>query len=145
MAGKNSSSSSSSSAGALMVGAEAIEGCIDRLSKERDENPACPDLLERNKVLALMLEFAAAEVSPFAFKAITEEIGDDALQETPFLKAYTLFDLIKNTGGDGDALAALIAEFNATLVNFEGLQRAPQSLLELRNLLLCELKVQVCL
>mmetsp|Transcript_2169 Transcript_2169/g.4111 ORF Transcript_2169/g.4111 Transcript_2169/m.4111 type:complete len:552 (-) Transcript_2169:29-1684(-) len=124
----------------------ALDQIIDRLAAERADNQACPDELERRRVLQTMLEFAAAEASPGLFAAITKEIGVANLEETAFLKAYTVYDLVSNSKGDGTQLEPFIKEVESTLINYEATAGKSSAVLnQYKYFIHTELKAHVCL
>ena len=84
------------------------DGIIDILSDTRSTSEKFPDMSERNQVLQDMLQFAAYEVAPELFKSIVAEMGVENMdKDSQFISAYTVFDMIKNSGGDGDLVCLL--------------------------------------
>jgi hypothetical protein len=107
---------------------------------------AFPDESERQRVLVSCLEFAAAEASPGLFEAVIAEmiamqvpVPDDNL----LVSAYSEYDKLSRSGGDGQELEAGLDKFEQILVTYQG---APvRALEEVKQQLQCELRAQVCL
>jgi hypothetical protein len=107
---------------------------------------AFPDEGERQRVLVSCLEFAAAEASPGLFEAVVAEmIGIDlpVPDDNLLVSAYSEYDKVARSGGDGELLEARVHKFEQILVAYQG---APvRALEEVKQQLQCELRAQVCL
>ncbi len=110
------------------------------------DTPAFPDDAERRRVLVMFLEFAAAEASPNLFEAVAAEMlvgGLEMPEDNALLKAYSVYDHLHRSGGDGEVLESGVEAFSAELVNYRG--ATVPALDDVKQQLQCELRAQVCL